>query len=96
MKPRLKSAPLTFDDVAIWVDLGSQWKQATPIWMPQGYLNSDRRDADLMLFAQRYKDACCLATAIGNGVMVRCCDRIRGPFAGCCGDTAVYDITNCA
>ena len=48
MKPRLKSATLTPDDVSIWMQLGTDWWQGGAQWMPQAYLNADRRDAELM------------------------------------------------
>jgi len=54
MKPRHKSVPLTFDDVSIWIRLGTRWPQRGVPWMPRHYLTADRCDADLMFFLTRF------------------------------------------
>lgn len=54
MKPRLKALPLTVEDVRIWLELADAWRapwrlpRDVQIWR---YLESDRRDAELMLEA---------------------------------------------
>jgi hypothetical protein len=50
MKPRL-NAPLTQEDFDIWDRISEPYgiKPGIPLW---GYIESDRRDADLMYWAQ--------------------------------------------
>ena len=90
MKP-LPVAPHTEDDRIIWCELMRRLFKRH--WAVSR--ESDRRDADMMLIAQRWPDMCCYSVAVGTGTMVRCCQRVRGEYAGWCGDRAVFDITKC-
>ena len=92
MKPLRKAAALTPIDWEIWT---SRWQSGRSVERMHRHMQCDRRDAELMLFGQRW-GGCCWATAVGNGTMVRCCQRVRGEYAGWCGDRAVFDITKCA
>lgn len=92
VKP-LPVLPLTEEDGDIWWEVLMRLKTRKDTSARSLFYVSedcDRRDAELMFFAQRW-GGCCIATAVGNGTMVRCCERIRGEFAGFCGDRAVYD-----
>lgn len=102
MKPSLESAPETDEDVLVWLKVADGMFRRDGTLTPVRFrclgvrsLASDRRDAELMLFGQRW-GGCCWATAVGNGTMVRCCQRVRGEYAGWCGDWVVFDITKCA
>jgi hypothetical protein len=54
MKPRLESAPRTAEDRYIWLRLlHGKW----PPLPFRGYMDADRRDADLMFYAQEERGA---------------------------------------
>ena len=95
MKPRLESADLTTEDLFIWGDRWGGFRTLECTTLATFSKSGDRRDADLMLIAQRYPDMCCYSVAVGTGTMIRCCQRVRGEYAGWCGDRAVFDITKC-
>jgi hypothetical protein len=46
---------MSFIDIAIWLRLAARWRLPGS-FMPQGYLNSDRSDADLMLKLTEYNE----------------------------------------
>jgi hypothetical protein len=86
VKP-LPPAPLTETDEEIWSSVGWMYeKSGVHVWGAcfEISLESDRRDAKLMLFAQRCPDACCYSVAVGQGTMVRCCQRIWQPPSSYC------------
>lgn len=56
MKPRLEVAPLTDEDFAIVVDHGGDARRAYFLGTLLAHTRgSDRRDADLMFWCQRYR-----------------------------------------
>jgi hypothetical protein len=70
MKPRLESAQWTYEDIQIWTAVAERFGA----WLTGACCESDSRDANLMLDAQRHRPAwlCC-----GGPVpkMVRCPDH---------------------
>ena len=92
MKP-LPSVPVVEEDQWILAAVGS--RLCNERWAYGLVREADRRAAELMLIAQRCPDMCCYSVAVGTGTMVRCCQRVRGEYAGWCGDRAVFDITKC-
>ena len=80
MKPRL-NAPLTQEDFDIWDRISEPYgiKPGIPLW---GYIESDRRDADLMLEARTRlgPGPMCIESADCNGEFIDCCGAVLGSY----------------
>jgi hypothetical protein len=51
MKPRLKQVQWTYEDIQVWVAVAERLRY----WLTGASCESDRRDAELMLYAQEHK-----------------------------------------
>jgi hypothetical protein len=59
LKPRRESAVLTRDDTKIWLNINLPMRRKAPHPLPsRAYFESDRRDAELMLDRERFRQHC--------------------------------------
>lgn len=104
MKPLL-SAPLTFEDLDIWFAVIRRFRPLTlaPVAVSRESIAADRRDAELMLWAQQSPQARFISTPVGAHwvvSMVAFASLVYRWRLVRCGRDPFYpnqpDITNCA
>ena len=78
MKPRFRSADLTQEDWLAWLHARHGFHEIPWLQLIDAYEAADRRDADLMLWAQRNKDVGCYGTSIANAIPLRYDEWLAG------------------